>query len=232
MGQQGFHVAAGLRREGEQQDEGRHSHLDSTNGPWDSLIQQADKFVEYQPTEKKVIAIVEAKMAMRSPHDMDVDAWWNADEENENEDIQSLASGGIHCFGCGGHGHVASKCGTPEPQKGKGGKDGKGGKAARAKANTSGPASAARRVTVVFKPWTTLGYEPLPRSRTRELRHWRIRHRSCGLCDGSCGVPLERHSTELHREGVARGHGESTLDSGAAESVLPPEEVPEIPIQE
>ena len=70
----------------------------------DSLIQQADKFVEYQPTEEKGIAIVEAKMAMRSPHEMDVDelTWWNANEENENEDIQSLGRGGIHCYGCGG----------------------------------------------------------------------------------------------------------------------------------
>ena len=66
----------------------------------DSLIQQADKFVEYQPTKEKVIAIVEAKIAMRSPDEMDVDefTWWNADEENENDEIHSLSKGEICCY--------------------------------------------------------------------------------------------------------------------------------------
>ena len=83
---------------------------------------------------------MEAKIAMRSPDEMDVDelTWWNADKENENEEIHSLGKGGIYCYRCGGQGHIASKCGTPEPQKGKGkgfkgqgGKDGKGGKSGK-----------------------------------------------------------------------------------------------------
>ena len=78
----------------------------------DSLIQ----FVEYQSTKEKVIAIVEAKIAMRSPDEMDVDelTWWNADEENDNDEIHSLSKGGICCHRSGGQGHIASKCGTPE----------------------------------------------------------------------------------------------------------------------
>ena len=145
-------------------------------------------------------------MAMRSPHEMDVDTWWEADEENENEEIQSLGRGGIRCCRCGGYGHVASKCGKESARKARASearaaRTGRAARAARARANTNGPASAAavvsvdmdpgtagpssgmRRVTVAVAkeesvPWTTLGYEPLPRSRTRGLRHRRTRHRS------------------------------------------------------
>ena len=35
----------------------------------------------------------------------------------------------------------------------------------------------------------------------RGLRHWRIRHRSCGLHAGSLGVLFDGHSLELRREG-------------------------------
>ena len=45
----------------------------------DALIQQADKLIEYIPTKEKVMAIVEAKMAMRSLDVMEVDevTWWS-----------------------------------------------------------------------------------------------------------------------------------------------------------
>ena len=52
-------VAAGLRKEG-----GAILVSILPTDLRDSLIQQADKFVEYQPTKEKVIAIVEAKIAM------------------------------------------------------------------------------------------------------------------------------------------------------------------------
>ena len=45
----------------------------SPNELRDALIQQADKYEEYAPTKEKIIAIVEAKIAVRSPDEMDVD---------------------------------------------------------------------------------------------------------------------------------------------------------------
>lgn len=97
----------------------------------DALIQQADKYEEYQPTKEKILSIVDAKMAMRSPDEMDVDAVTGQgklqhEEGGGDEEIDAVGKGGIYCYRCGGQGHIAAKCGTPEPIKGKG-KGGKGG---------------------------------------------------------------------------------------------------------
>jgi len=99
-----------------------------------ALIQQADKYEEYGPTKEKIISIVEAKIAMKSPDDMDVD-WlakeneaWYGNQEND-EDIDWLGKGGgIQCHRCGGLGHISKNCGSPEPAKGKSKGQGKNGK--------------------------------------------------------------------------------------------------------
>ena len=89
----------------------------------DSLLQQADKYEEYGPTTEKIISIVEAKLAMRSPDDMEVDALqWNEWDEKchhgeHDGKLQALGNGSIHCYRCGGQGHVAAKYATPEPTK-------------------------------------------------------------------------------------------------------------------
>ncbi len=107
----------------------------------DSCFQQADKYEEYGPTKENIISIVEAQLAMKSPDDMEVNAlqWHQWDEKGHNgehnEDLQALGKGSMHCYKCGGQGHIAAKCATPEPTKGKSkgkGKDegkGQGGKA-------------------------------------------------------------------------------------------------------
>ena len=104
-----------------------------SNDIQDALIQQADKYEDYLPTKEKVLSIVGAKMAMRSPDEMDVDAVHgcgrtSCDDCHYEEEIGAVGKGGIYCYRCGGQGHIAAKCGTPEPVKGegKGGKDGKG----------------------------------------------------------------------------------------------------------
>ena len=38
----------------------------------------------------------------------------------EEEDIQALGKGAMHCYRCGGLGHIAAHCATPEPTKGVG----------------------------------------------------------------------------------------------------------------
>jgi len=106
-----------------------------------ALIQQADKYEEYGPTKEKIISIVEAKLAMKSPDDMDVDwlakeHWQEYGNQENDEEIDWLGKGGgIQCHRCGGLGHISKNCGSPEPAKakakgqGKNGKgDGKGGK--------------------------------------------------------------------------------------------------------
>jgi len=99
-----------------------------------ALIQQADKYEEYGPTKEKIISIVEAKIAMKSPDDMDVD-WlakeneaWYGNQENDEEIDWLGKGGGIQCHRCGGLGHISKNCGSPEPAKGKAKGQGKNGK--------------------------------------------------------------------------------------------------------
>ena len=54
----------------------------------------------------------------------------NSYDENGAEELQAFGKGGVHCYRCGGQGHIAARCGTLEPPtvKGKTGfkRDGKG----------------------------------------------------------------------------------------------------------
>jgi len=99
-----------------------------------ALIQQADKYEEYGPTKEKIISIVEAKLAMKSPDDMDVDwlakeHWQEYGNQENDEEIDWLGKGGgIQCHRCGGLGHISKNCGSPEPAKGKAKGQGKNGK--------------------------------------------------------------------------------------------------------
>ncbi len=97
----------------------------------DAILQQAD-YEEYGPTEENIISIVEAKLAVRAPGNMEVDAlqWKEKDHDcDHHADLQAVGKGGVYCHRCGGQGHIAAKCATPELTKGKGkGKSKDGGK--------------------------------------------------------------------------------------------------------
>jgi hypothetical protein len=106
-----------------------------------TLVQQADKITDYKTTKDKIIGIVEAKLALKDPDSMDVDAVRPPEEQTpypyvqehdhcEHLDIDAMGKGGFQCYRCGGQGHVANKCATPSKGKGKAkGFDGKAGKA-------------------------------------------------------------------------------------------------------
>jgi len=103
-----------------------------------ALIQQADKFEDYKSTKDRVATIVEAKLALKSPDAMECDAvhrsTGHAEAEGEDGseayDVDTVnGKGGVFCYRCGGQGHIAAKCATPAPAKGKGKDGGKGGKA-------------------------------------------------------------------------------------------------------
>lgn len=95
----------------------------------DAILQQPEKFESYEPTKERVISMIEAKLAIRSPDEMDVDHVTETYDDGEyDEEVQAVGKGGIYCYRCGGQGHIAAKCATPEPQKGGKGKGGpKGG---------------------------------------------------------------------------------------------------------
>ena len=129
----------------------------------DSLIQQAGNFVEYQPTEEKVIAIVEAKLAMRSPDEMDVDelTWWNADEENEKDEIHSLSKKESIAVDVEARdpsrqsvAHSSTRRAIARASKARAARTGRAARAARARANTNGPVSAAVVVSGDMDPGT------------------------------------------------------------------------------
>ena len=86
----------------------------------DSLIQQADKFEEYTTVREKIVSIVDAKLAMRSPDEMEVDIVSPGETPEEWEPLDAVGKGGIFCYRCGGQGHIAAKCATPDPGKAKG----------------------------------------------------------------------------------------------------------------
>ena len=102
-----------------------------------ALIQQADK-IDYKNTSDRVATIVEAKLALKNPDTMECDAVHRSnghteaweEEGSEACDVDAVNSkGGLFCYRCGGQGHIAAKCATPAPAKGKGKDGGKGGKA-------------------------------------------------------------------------------------------------------
>ena len=95
----------------------------------DAILQNPDKFEKFEPTKEGVMAIVEAKLSVRSPDEMEVDSVYpSCYREGDEEEIQAVGKGGVHCDRCGGQGHIAAKCGTLEPPKwkGKGGSKGDG----------------------------------------------------------------------------------------------------------
>ena len=65
----------------------------------DALIQQADRFEEYQPAKEKIISIVEAKMAMRSPDEMDVDNIGDGRACAECDPVDAMGKGGSFATG-------------------------------------------------------------------------------------------------------------------------------------
>ena len=95
----------------------------------DAILQNPGKFAKYEPANERVSAMVEGKLSVRSPDEMAVDCVYpSCYHENDEEEIQAVGKGGVHCYRCGGQGHLAAKCGTPEPPKwkGKGGSKGDG----------------------------------------------------------------------------------------------------------
>ncbi len=90
----------------------------------DAILQQPDKFECYGPTKERVIVMTEANLAVKSPDKMDVDNLTGTYEEEHDEEVQAIGNGGVYCYRCGGQGHPAAKCGTPEPHKEGKGKEG------------------------------------------------------------------------------------------------------------
>ena len=239
----------------------------------DALIQHADKYEEYQPTKEKILSIVDAKMAMRSPDEMDVDAVGGhgghpQGEAAHDEEIDAVGKGGIYCYRCGGQGHIAAKCGTPEPSKGKGkgkggGKGSKGGgKVGKGKGDWSGFCGyCGKKGHGPNNCWTKEkdeangnarndlgamddyngeqysldeelgGFDVACIDTVKEEMGWlevigkktkknRMKHAACDINALEC--------TKVK----AIGKGRITIDSGAAESVLPRDMLHEIRLQE
>ena len=64
----------------------------------------------------KVLSIVEARWAMRSPDETEVDEvdWLVS---SIDEEVSAVLKGSTCCHWCGGHRHIAAKCATLEPTK-------------------------------------------------------------------------------------------------------------------
>ena len=98
-----------------------------------ALIQQADKIEDYKSSRD----IVEAKLALKNLDAMECDAVHRStghaeawEDNSEACDVDAVNSkSGLFCYRCGGQGHIAAKCATPAPTKGKGKEKGMGGKA-------------------------------------------------------------------------------------------------------
>ena len=100
-----------------------------------SLTQQADKLEDFKVTKERVVSIMEAKNAL-NPDAMDTDnVTYEGGNDGDDDFDEDGDIGAVHkdsvCNRCGGKGHFARYCATPDPRgkgKGKGkGKDGKGG---------------------------------------------------------------------------------------------------------
>ena len=105
----------------------------------DSLVQHTSRFDDYRDAREKALTIAESKVLLKDPDAMDIGAadreWREWQEEgfrddgsHSDPDVLATGKGGIYCYRCGGQGHIAAKCGTPDPGKGsaKGGGKGKG----------------------------------------------------------------------------------------------------------
>ena len=112
-----------------------------------SFIQQADKPENFKMTKERVVSIMEAKNALH-PDAMDTD---NVNcksyddivqDDGEKEDLDAVHRDSL-CNRCGGKGHFARNCGTPDPRgKGKGkGKSGKSDSQQQAKGSSRDPSN-------------------------------------------------------------------------------------------
>ena len=74
-----------------------------------TLVQQADKITDYKTTKDKIIGTVEAKLALKDPDSMDVDAVRPPEEQTpypyvqehdhcEHLDIDAMGKGGFQCY--------------------------------------------------------------------------------------------------------------------------------------
>ena len=108
----------------------------------DILVPQADKITDYNTTKEKITTAVEANLALKCAH-----------RDSNETDEYDMCKGPVHCYRCGGVGHIAANCASPTVEKGskgnqgkttmdagKGyfGKDGKGGKGQDGKGGTKG----------------------------------------------------------------------------------------------
>lgn len=217
----------------------------------DAILQQPEKFELYQPTKERVVTMVEAKLAIKSPDEMDVDGV-TAHEDCHHEDVQAVGKGGIYCFRCGGQGHIAAKCATPEPPKGKGkggqkggGKDSKG-KGKGGKGEWTGYCSyCGKRGHGPKDCWTRQkDEEGGDQRRSGGLASVEEDDRSRGGdYDDINGFDIANLDVDMSKKAmpdcnmVDKGRekvnkGRITIDSGAAESVIPPDMLEEVPIQE
>ena len=237
----------------------------------DSLVQNAEKYHEYPSAKEKVLSIVEAKMSMRDPDAMDVD---NLSAEAthgsyEEEDIQALGKGAMHCYRCGGLGHIAAHCATPEPTKG-GGKGSKGAGKGKSKGKgfgNKGKGKGTGEWTGYCSYCGKRGHGPrdcwskaadeaaagdkggLAAVAQEEYEAENQNHEICGFdiaCLDICGLDDNSKNTIkksnmsfnalIPKPQVQKpksiGHGRITIDSGAAESVLPKDMLKEVPLKE
>lgn len=212
----------------------------------DALIQQADKYEDYVPTKEKVLSIVEAKMAMRSPDEMDVDAvtqqnWDTHEYTEQGEEIQALGKGGIHCYRCGGQGHISTKCATPPPDiakgkgKSKGGKDGKGQKSkGKGKGDWTGYCSyCGKRGHSPRDCWTKQkDDESAGNGRLASVEDDGEYGGDVGGFDiARIDLPLNAVENQSDDSRVI-SRGKITIDSGAAESVMPTDMLEGVKLQE
>ena len=90
-----------------------------------ALIQQADKISGYKSTKDRIATTVEAKLALTGPDAMDCDevqagTEWGHNSEAGDCDVDAVSGeGAVQCHRCGGQGHIAAKCATLAPAKGK-----------------------------------------------------------------------------------------------------------------
>ena len=113
-----------------------------------ALIKQADKIDDHKSTRDRVATIVEAKLALKNPDAIKchavhrstdhAEAWEDSSEACDVDAVNSKS--GLFCYRCGGQGHIAAKCATPAPTKGKGKDVGKGDKQEARAAATRGKA--------------------------------------------------------------------------------------------
>ena len=75
----------------------------------DVILQNPDKFEQCEPMKERAIAIVEAKLSVRSVDVIDAHCVYrNCYHEDDAEERQAVGKGGVHCYRCGGQCHRAT----------------------------------------------------------------------------------------------------------------------------